>query len=514
MDSRSDQDLLREYSERDSESAFAELMRRHVDFLFSAALRMTGERHLAEDVTQCVFVLLARNASTLDGHPVLSGWLHRTTRNVAAKMVRTEVRRRAREQEAVKMIDPNKSNAGWDTIASSLDAALEDLKEPERQALFLRFFERKSAHQIATVMGTTEEAAQKRVSRALDRLRDIFDARGVTISAGALATAIAANSVEAAPVTLVANISGTLFGGSVLGTSLTAATKVITMTTLQKSVIAVVIIASAATAVFEGVRAKQFAQTAEFARQHEILSSNQLQQITQERDDALERLGALREQKNNTTAQSADTSRLRAEVAMLRDQLQRQKTVSNSDDPTLAAAKVLADRVRILHDQFNRWQGKSTPELQLLSQDDWFQEALKHQVDSDTACREAMAELRTQAKSRFADAVKDALENFAKANNDQLPTDLSQLAPYLNPPADACLVGYEIAPPGAVKPPQPNSPNANRAETWAMVEKGSLRADGSQTGADSVLSDPDNDMYVVIYRGGHYGYGPPRVARK
>jgi RNA polymerase sigma factor (sigma-70 family) len=147
VDSLTDQQLLHDYAERRSEAAFAELVRRHVDLVYSAALRMVRDVHLAEDVTQGVFVALAQNARQLTDRPVLSGWLHRTAQNLAANTVRSDVRRRAREQEAAAMNEllATESNAIWEHIAPHLDDALGELSEPDRDALLLRYFERKSA---------------------------------------------------------------------------------------------------------------------------------------------------------------------------------------------------------------------------------------------------------------------------------------------------------------------------------------------------------------------------------
>src|SRR2546427_3984716 len=119
MNSLTDQQLLRDYVGCRSEAAFAELVRRHVDFVYSAALRMVRDAHLAEDVTQGVFVALARNARQLADRPVLSGWLHRTTQNLAANAVRSDVRRRAREQEAAAMNElfATEPEAVWERIA-------------------------------------------------------------------------------------------------------------------------------------------------------------------------------------------------------------------------------------------------------------------------------------------------------------------------------------------------------------------------------------------------------------
>src|SRR5438128_479660 len=134
MNGLTDQELLRDYTERRSEAAFAEVVRRHLDFVYSAASRMLRDAHLAEDVTQAVFVALAQNARQLTNRPILAGWLHRTAQNLAAKTVRSDVRRRAREQEAVAMNELLEPAADWQQIAPHLDNALGELSEPDRDA--------------------------------------------------------------------------------------------------------------------------------------------------------------------------------------------------------------------------------------------------------------------------------------------------------------------------------------------------------------------------------------------
>src|SRR6266568_6947142 len=207
MNSLTDQQLLLEYLERRSEAAFAELVRRHVDFVYSAALRMVRDAHLAQDVAQGVFVALAQSAPQLAARPVLSGWLHRTTQNLAANTVRSDVRRRAREQEAAAMNELHEPDAVWEHIAPHLDNALGELSEADRDALLLRYFEGKSAREMAQTLGTSEDAAQKRVSRAVDRLRECLAKRGVTAGASGLVVAISANAVQAAPAGLTVAIS-------------------------------------------------------------------------------------------------------------------------------------------------------------------------------------------------------------------------------------------------------------------------------------------------------------------
>src|SRR4030095_7744179 len=185
MEDQDDAQLLRAYAEKRSEAAIGELVRRHVDFVYSAARRIVRDPHLAEDVTQGVFVALAKNSGTLAARPVLSGWLHRAAQNIAAQTVRTIERRRAREsryiETAMNELPSSEPEVSWEHIAPHLDAALGELSEPDRDALFLRYFERKSAREMAHVLGVSDEAAQKRVSRAVERLREFFAKRGITV---------------------------------------------------------------------------------------------------------------------------------------------------------------------------------------------------------------------------------------------------------------------------------------------------------------------------------------------
>jgi len=187
--------------------AFAELVRRHIDLVHSAAVRMVNDPHLAKDVSQGVFVALAKDAGKLTDHPVLAGWLHRTTRNIAAQTVRTDVRRRNREKEAAAMNEYPEPDAAWEEISPHLDAAIAELSEPDRDAVLLRYFENKPAQEMAAMLGISAEAAQKRVSRAVDRLRDLLARRGIKAGAGGFAIALSANTVQAAPVGLAKSIS-------------------------------------------------------------------------------------------------------------------------------------------------------------------------------------------------------------------------------------------------------------------------------------------------------------------
>ena len=211
-----------DYAAQRSETAFAELVRRHIDLVYSAALRMVCDAHLAEDVTQGAFVALAQNARRLAGHPVLTGWLHRTAQNLAANAVRSEVRRRAREQEAVAMnqLLAAEPEASWEAIAPHLDDALGELNETERDAVLLRYFERKTARDMADILGISEDAAQKRVNRAVERLRELFLKQHTPVGVNSLAVLISAHAVQSAPAALMKTaLAAALAKGATAGIS-------------------------------------------------------------------------------------------------------------------------------------------------------------------------------------------------------------------------------------------------------------------------------------------------------
>ena len=221
-----DMTLVREFAARQSEPAFAALVERHLSLIHSAAVRQTGDTHLAEEITQAVFIILARKAATLGPKTVLSAWLYRTTRYAAADALKTRRRRHAREQEAFMQSILNQPDTdAWAQLAPLLDDALNELGETDRTALVLRFFENKSAREVAEALRMEEGAAQKRVARALEKLRAIFVKRGVTLAATVIAGAVAANSVQAAPVGLAVKASVVAAKGMVVTTSITTIVK-------------------------------------------------------------------------------------------------------------------------------------------------------------------------------------------------------------------------------------------------------------------------------------------------
>ena len=314
-------------------------MRRYVNLVYSAALRMVCRADLAQEVTQGVFVALARDAAHLSKHPVLSSWLHRTTRNIAAQAVRTEVRRRKREQEAAAMNEmlSDQPEAVWAQVAPLLDAALDGLSEPDRDAVLLRYFERKSASEMAQTLGISEEAAQKRVGRAVERLREFFAKNGVTVGASGLVVSISANAVQAAPAGLAASISTAALAGATLVSTTTATvatTIAITMTTMQKLIVATAITAVAGVAIYEARQASNLREQNQALLRQQAASPNQAQQPPRTSTTEPKRTAA----QATTPAKKSpsEVSKLRAQVEALRDE---NATIKNKS----ALSKVTAD---------------------------------------------------------------------------------------------------------------------------------------------------------------------------
>jgi RNA polymerase sigma factor (sigma-70 family) len=214
----SDQQLLEMYGRSRSEEAFAEIVRRYCGLVFSAARRQLRSAHLAEEAAQSVFKALAEQTGNLESPIVLSAWLYQVTRRIAVDMIRYEYRRQRREQIAFTMNELDSGEDQWEGVMPLLDDALSTLREKDRTAVLLRFFDKKSLQDIGSILSISDDAAQKRISRALNRLRDYFAKRGVVTSASGVSAMLLTHAVEAVPT----GLPEALFTASVSAASLPA----------------------------------------------------------------------------------------------------------------------------------------------------------------------------------------------------------------------------------------------------------------------------------------------------
>jgi RNA polymerase sigma factor (sigma-70 family) len=223
----SDIELLREYARSKSEQAFETLVRRHINLVYSVALRQTRDPHLAEEIVQTVFMILARKADSIRSSVIVTGWLCRTARFVSSKATARRRRQAERESQAFMELHSDSDPNAWAQMEPFLDEAMGQLAEKDHDALALRFFEDRSFKEVASAIGTTEAAAKMRVNRALERLREIFARHGITASTSMIASTVSAHCVQTAPSHLAALASSSALTGGATSPPAAALTKTV-----------------------------------------------------------------------------------------------------------------------------------------------------------------------------------------------------------------------------------------------------------------------------------------------
>ncbi|PWU08454.1 MAG: hypothetical protein C5B50_29680 [Verrucomicrobia bacterium] len=331
--------LVAEYAETGSETAFREVVERYVNLVYSSALRlMNGDAFLAQDVAQTVFSDLARSSGKLSRKVMLGGWLHRHTCFVASNLMRGERRRQFRERQALEMNSTeDHSEANLAQVAPILDEAVNQLEPEDRAAILLRFFEQKDFQSVGHALGSSEEAARKRVTRALDKLHLSLTRRGIVLSAGALAAVLSGQAVTAAPAGLALSISTTALAAAAAagsGTTLTLL-KIMSMTKLQIGIAAAVVVAIAIPLVVQSEKNKTLRQeNASLRQQTEQLAGleDQNKSLTVENG----RLSDLLAEAGKTSSVARSNQQLR-ELAKLRSEVGKLKTAAATPKPSMTS---------------------------------------------------------------------------------------------------------------------------------------------------------------------------------
>ena len=309
----SDPELLRQFAQSHSEDAFAELVRRHVNLVYSTALRRAaGDAHLAQDVAQTVFTDLARKANSLSRRESVTGWLYTSAHFAAAKIVRTENRRREREEKFMR--EPTNESApetDWEKIRPVLDDVMHELNAAEREAVLLRYFENRPFAEVGAKLGLNENAARMRVERALEKLRALLAKRAIATSA-ALASIISVNAVQLAPANLAATLATTSIAAAQTGVTLSLL-KFMTATKLKFGLGALVSLGAATALVVQHQTQGKLRLENESLRQ-------QIAQLETDNENLSNRVVPAADSKSLPDEQFNELLRLRGQVGVLRRQ--------------------------------------------------------------------------------------------------------------------------------------------------------------------------------------------------
>lgn len=523
MQSKSDTQLLREYAEHGSEAAFTELVTRHTNLVYSAAMRQVDSPDTAAAITQTVFLALAQGARTLSPRLAedasLAGWLCRSARNVSLNHKRDAFRQQSRERQAMEQLETNSESApDWDRLRPALDEAMSELSEPDYDALVMRFYNNQDLRSIGRALGVTDDTAQKRVARALDKLRQNFSSRGITTTGAALSVVLSANAVQAAPAGLAATISvAATFAATAVSTpTVIAATKTIAMTTIQKVLVTTTITAALGLGIYEARQNSNLRSQVQTLQQQQTPLTDQIRQLQRDRDDATNKLAALRQDNERLKGDLAALPKLRGDVARL-----RANTPNPANDPNYAELKETKERINKLKQRLTETPEAKIPEFRFLREPDYWEAAKFRPMDREESYLTALANLRSRAEFVFiTDFLNPALTQYAKAHNGAFPTDITQLNPYFpSPVEDAILDRWMVAPRSTVRTDDFGDPiitlKAAVDEDWdpryAVGLKGFASAGRDTAGRNGwgVIS-PDRvmDMAAKAYQDANNGQSP------
>jgi RNA polymerase sigma factor (sigma-70 family) len=436
-----DGDLLRQYAETSSEEAFSELVHRHLPLVYSAALRQVrGNKPLAQDISQTVFIDLARKAASLSRRQVLAGWLFTSTRMAACKAIHRDYRRQLREQISVSIQEMNSDGSNDHTeLRDVLDHAMTRLAARERDVLLLRFFQGKDLKMVGVALGVSEDAARMRVTRALEKLRTLVAKRGVALSAAALGGALATEAIAAVPAGLAGTISAVAVTSAGASAGTAALLKFLTLTKLKAGTIGAIVLVSLAVPVLLQQRALQHARGDKAS--HPLVQAFPLA-FAVASGPTLQTSGT---QMAVPPYTRHERELRRAKLCAQGAQLKREQS-SHLNEPPDIRTPFWQSKVALFKAWLAELPERDIPEIQLSTDRDWLETAQWADLDSELGARKALGALRNGAKSRFAKTIIRAINQYAEAHDSQLPADLAVIKPWLEPAlTDAVLRRYELS---------------------------------------------------------------------
>jgi len=418
-----DHALLQRYVRENSQPAFATLVARHVDLVWSAARRQLRSPHLAEEISQSVFLELARQAATLSPTQPLAPWLYVVTRRHVIDHLRRESRRIVRETTAADIADMKTPPASWPNVEADVDEAMAALNDTDRAAILLRYFQNLSLREVGTTLGISDDTAQKRVTRALDRLRTLLTRRGLATTSAALATDLSAQAVQTAPTALAASIASLAgFSGAVIAPTALATAQKLALTAAQKSILAAAALAFAA-GVFETWKASDQRHRLATLQTENDQTQSRLRALFQERESARQRTQSLQQQLAAAQTQAAQTV---------------------TDAGLAAEIRARLARVKQLRQHFVDHPEFATPEMTFLDDETWLEVSASFPQESPRLT-EAMLAIRQHAKGRFAEKLQAALRRYVEAHDGALPGRVTDLAPLFETAVDPALLSrYEM----------------------------------------------------------------------
>lgn len=361
------------------------------------------------------------------------------TRRTAIDLIRQETRRQHREQISAELHPPGPPESEWNAIEPLLDEALETLGEGDRCAILLRFFENKSLREVGRTLGTSEDAAQKRISRAIDKLRQFLLKRGAATSAAGLAALLPVHAVQAAPAGLVASLitaSTGLAGAAHLTTSGAIA---IAMTTTQKICVSAILAAALGTGIYEAHVASRLKREHQDLLRRQAPLAGEVVRLRQDRDQLAARLETAQNQINRLAHSPPPTAPAPT------PEVKATSTNRPADLLKEPISTELATRMALLNHRLQQNPAAYIPELQFIQDRDWLEAAKRMKDESEIEMRKGLSLLRSLGKKHFAPKAMQALIHYAEANQGRLPATILDLKPYFEEPVDDFLLQrYEV----------------------------------------------------------------------